>query len=121
MHPTVLLIDDHSDVRDGLEVVLRRLGYTVEVAANGREALNRLYTGLRPCMIILDLMMPVMNGFEFRDEQMRNQEFAGIPVIIWSAMPDVRDKAHHLGAQAYVQKPDELEHLLGLVQQHCLK
>jgi CheY-like chemotaxis protein len=121
VHPAVLLIDDHEEFRDGLRELLAREGYKVETAANGREAMNRLYAGFRPCIIILDLMMPVMTGFEFRQEQLGHPEFAEIPLIVCSAMHDVAEKARHLDAIAYIEKPEELPRMLKLVRQHCLK
>ena len=121
VHPAILLIDDHDDVRDGLEVVLRREGYAVETAANGREALNKLCGGLRPCIILMDLMMPVMTGYEFRQEQLAYPEFRDIPLIVYSGVTDVHENARHLQAAAYAEKPIELDRLMGLVRQHCLK
>lgn len=121
VHPTILLIDDHTDLRDGLEELLRREGYSVEAAANGREALDKLHAGLRPCVILMDLMMPVMTGFEFRQQQMADPELGGIPVIAYSGMTDVDDSVRQLQAVAYVEKPIEFERLIALVRQHCLK
>src|SRR5262249_46871237 len=61
----VLLIDDHDDVREGLRMLLEADGWIVETARDGREALNKIAGGLRPCIILLELMSPVMNGLEF--------------------------------------------------------
>jgi two-component system chemotaxis response regulator CheY len=121
VHPTILLIDDQVDVRDGMEELLRLEGYTVETAGNGREALTKLYNGLRPCVILMDLMMPVMTGYEFRQEQLRHPEFSGIPIIVYSGITDVRANAHQLEAAAYAGKPIEPDRLMALVRQHCLK
>ena len=121
VHPTILLIDDQADVRESLELILQREGYSVETAANGREALNKLYGGLRPCIILMDLMMPVMTGYEFRQEQMAHPEFSGIPLIVYSGATDMRENARHLQASAYAEKPIELDRLMGLVRHHCLK
>lgn len=121
VHPTILVIDDQPDARAGLEIMLRRDGYTVETAANGREALDKLWRGLRPCIILMDLMMPVMTGYEFRQEQMEYPEFRDIPLIVYSAVNDVSENASHLNAAAYAQKPIEMDHLMALVRQHCLK
>lgn len=121
VHPTLLLIDDHIDSRDALEELLRREGYTVETAGDGRQALNKLYNGLRPCLILMDLMMPVMTGFEFRQEQMRHPEFSGIPIIVYSGVTDVRQNAEQLEAAAYAEKPVAPDRLMTLVRQHCLK
>ena len=115
----VLLIEDHAETREGFRTVLEQHGYAVECAANGREALAKLYGGLRPCIIVMDLMMPVMNGFEFRSEQLRDAELAGIPLIAYSAATDPKVTARHLDAVAYVEKPIEVERILALVDQHC--
>ena len=116
---TVLVIDDHADLRDGLQVVLRREGYEVETAAHGREALNKLHTGLRPCVIVMDLMMPVMNGFEFREAQLADPTLASIPLIAYSGVTDPRRTAQQLHAAAYVNKPTEVEELASVVRQFC--
>jgi len=121
VHPTLLLIDDHIDSRDAMEELFRREGYTVETAGHGRQALNKLYNGLRPCVILMDLMMPVMTGFEFRQEQMRHPEFSRIPIIVYSGVTDVRRNAEQLEAAAYVEKPIAPDRLMALVRQHCLK
>lgn len=121
VHPTILLIDDHDDVRDGLEVVLHHQGYTVETACNGREALQKLRAGLRPCIILMDLMMPIMTGYEFRQEQMTYPEFSDIPLIVYSGVTNLRENAEHLHAAAYAEKPMEMDRLMALVRHHCLK
>jgi CheY-like chemotaxis protein len=121
VHPTILLIDDHTDVREAMEELLRGDGYTVQTASNGREALNKLYRGLRPCVILMDLMMPVMTGYEFRQEQMRDPELSAIPIIVYSGVTDVHLNAQQLEATAYAGKPVDPDHLMALVRQHCLK
>ena len=80
----ILVVDDNPDLRDGLRLALSEEGYTVETAINGRDALSRLYAGLKPCLIIMDLMMPVMNGFEFREAQLADARLADIPLIAYS-------------------------------------
>jgi len=119
-HP-VFVIDDNVDIRDGLSIVLMAEGYAVETAANGREALNKLYRGLQPCIILMDLMMPVMNGFEFRQEQLANPVFASIPLIAYSGVTDPRQTAVQLNADAYIHRPEQTEHILALVDRYCLK
>ena len=81
----VLLIEDNVDVRDMLSLMLVRGGYGVVSAANGREALDLLQTGLVPCLIVLDYHMPVMNGREFRLTQLRSALQAHVPVVLYSA------------------------------------
>ena len=111
----VLIVEDHDDTRAGLALMLEREGFTVEVAANGREALVKLYRGLRPSVILMDLMMPVMSGFEFREVQLRDAELAAIPLIAYSAVTDPNLTARHLKADGYVWKPVENSTLLAMV------
>lgn len=118
---TILLIEDHGDIREGLQELLRREGYAVEAAGNGREALNMLHQGLRPSIIVTDLMMPVMGGFEFRQEQMSHPKFRDIPLIVYSGVTDPREKAQQLRADAYIAKPIDMDGLIELVRRHCLK
>lgn len=83
--PVLLVIDDDDDVRLALRLFLEGEGYCVDEAPNGQEALARLRAGLRPHVIVLDLMMPVMNGFEFREKQKAAPELRDIPVVIFTA------------------------------------
>lgn len=96
-------------------------GYRVVTASNGLDALNKLYGGLRPCLIILDMMMPVMNGFAFRQSQLEDPELARIPLIAYSAVTDPNETAQHLRADAYLYKPSDLSELTAIVQQFCQK
>lgn len=118
-HPTVLVVDDHQDVRESLQALLRAEGYAVEIAEHGREALAKLYAGLRPCVIVLDLAMPVMGGIEFRAEQLHHPEFADIPVIVLSAQNGVHQIVEQLHPDAYLQKPVPPDQLMALVRKHC--
>ena len=79
--PKVLIIDDDRDIREALGELLAEEGFVIEAAWNGAEALKRLEAGFRPNLIILDLMMPVMDGLAFRAAQKRSPELARIPVI----------------------------------------
>jgi two-component system, chemotaxis family, chemotaxis protein CheY len=83
--PTILVVDDEADVRESLSFILELNGYDVISAANGLEALEHLRTGIRPRLILLDLMMPVMDGWEFWEGLRTNQELESIPVIIMTA------------------------------------
>jgi CheY-like chemotaxis protein len=78
---SVMIVDDDRDIREALGELLREEGYVIEAAWNGLEALKRLHAGFRPNLIILDLMMPVMDGFAFRAEQKQHPDLADIPVI----------------------------------------
>ncbi|HSQ00421.1 MAG TPA: response regulator [Candidatus Dormibacteraeota bacterium] len=120
VHPTVLVVDDHDDERDGLTQLIRAEGYAVETARNGREAL-RVMRAVLPCIILLDLMMPDMSGYDFRQAQLADDEIEGIPVVIFSASHDVKEAAQRMDAAAYAEKPIQLKPLMALIRQHCLK
>jgi len=84
----VLVVEDDRDVRESLVAVLEDAGYRVMSAADGRAALDLLRAGPRPAVILLDLMMPVMDGFEFRAEQVRDPSLADVPGGIRSSWAD---------------------------------
>lgn len=115
----VLLVDDDGDVREALAHLLELKGFSVVTAGDGAEALGRLRCGLRPCLIVLDLMMPEKDGFQFRREQLETPELASIPVAVCSATYDVRMATRLLNADAYLTKPVDLEALLDLLAEHC--
>jgi CheY-like chemotaxis protein len=120
MLPTqpILVVDDHDDVREVLVAVLEAEGYCTAVAVNGADALDYLHRApVLPCLILLDLMMPVMDGSEFREKQLAEGELAAIPVIIVSAYGQ-RSQGRGLGAAAYVAKPIDVDRLMHLVRLH---
>ena len=117
MSATVLIVEDDLDTREMLGRFLELEGYTVETAENGRRALERLGSGVGACVILLDLMMPVMDGWQFRQEQIRDASLADIPVIVVSAAG--RERLEKIQANAYLSKPVDLDELLGCVTQFC--
>lgn len=119
-HP-ILVVDDDPEMRDGLRAVLHREGFAVETAANGREALDQLEAGLRPCVIVMDLMMPVMNGVEFRRQQLRDAELACIPVITYSGITEACVLRREPIADVGAPPPKDVDGILALVRQHCAK
>jgi CheY-like chemotaxis protein len=109
----LLVIDDDTEAREALAEFLEHSGYVVMVAANGREALDCLRKSVRlPAVIILDLMMPVMDGWEFLERQSRDPVLHDIPVVVLTATPP-RDL---LLAKAVLLKPVEPEFLLEIVE-----
>ena len=110
--PTDLVVEDDFDLRDALVPILEYEGHRVVSAANGKEALDRLHAMPPPSLILLDLMMPVMNGEEFRAEQLRDPVLASIPVVVLSAHPSAEERAAHLGAAGCLKKPFDIEDLL---------
>ena len=115
--PTIFIVEDDTDTREMLGRFLELEGYAVETAANGAQALQRLAGGARANLILLDLMMPVMDGWQFREEQIRRAELAEIPVIVVSAAG--KDRLEKIDADAYLSKPVDLEELLERVTEYC--
>lgn len=115
--PTVFIIEDDVDTREMLAKFLELEGYTVELASNGRQALDRLSAGAKVSVILLDLMMPVMDGWEFRRLQARDSRLKNIPTIVVSAAG--RDRMAQVPADAYLSKPVDMDELLSRVSQFC--
>jgi CheY-like chemotaxis protein len=114
--PLVLVVDDDPDILEALAEILEVEGFESRRARNGKEALDKL--GPRtPDLILLDLMMPVMDGWEFAQKLRAIPSFNAPPIIVLSADRNVAAKAKELGAVAYLSKPFELEELLQLVRQ----
>ena len=116
---SILIVEDDLDLREALSEVLRDEGYAVAMAADGREALDHLRRQSRPSLILLDLTMPVMNGWQFRDEQRQDPDLSEIPVVILSASDRLSEQMGWLGVTAYVRKPIELGQLLRLIERYC--
>ena len=114
---TILLVEDNDDVREMMAVALELGGHTVWAATNGRDALAMLRERPRPCLILLDLMMPVMNGWELRAALRADRRLADIPVVVVSAV--TADIAHRLNGAEYVPKPVDIDHLLDIVCDYC--
>ena len=115
--PTVFIVEDDPDTREMLGKFLELEGFHVETAANGRQALDRLSGGLKASVIVLDLMMPIMDGWQFRREQVRNSALASIPVIVVSAAG--KERLANIEANSYLTKPIDLEELLREVSIFC--
>jgi CheY-like chemotaxis protein len=117
---SVLVVDDDAQIRFVLSELLAEEGYTIAQAANGREALNYLQrANPLPYLILLDLMMPIMNGWEFLRVQQRNPLFAPIPVVVISAFRALAESAATLGVREALAKPIDLDRLLITVQPYC--
>lgn len=110
----VLVVEDDAVLRETLEEVLRDEGHEVRTAAHGQEALD-LMDEWHPELIILDLMMPVMDGFAFRDEQLRKGIALGTRVLVLSAARDLEAAATRVTADAFLSKPFRLEDVLASV------
>ncbi len=110
--PVVLLVEDDFDLRETAAEVLAADGYQVACAVDGGHALELLRGGLRPFAILLDLMMPGMDGAGFRAAQLQDPTIAAIPVIVMSADQDASLAGRDLGAVQVLRKPTLLEDLL---------
>ena len=117
----VLIVDDDADSQEMLRLALNAAGYTVSIAANGRDALTHLRSTADTCIIILDLSLPRMDGAQFRAAQLRDRSLAWIPVVVLSGSIDGTVRARDLGARAFVPKPVDLEHLFALLRVWLLK
>jgi CheY-like chemotaxis protein len=111
----ILVVDDDRDVRDSFVDVLTSSGYRALGAANGQLALDYLRTAAPPSVILLDLMMPVMDGFRFRAEQLKTPELAAVPVVLITADGNPAPQAASLGVADSLRKPVELDALLKVV------
>jgi CheY-like chemotaxis protein len=116
--PYILLVDDDDGLRTMLAEYLSDVGgYKVTPVTNGREALNHLQAGNRPCVILLDLMMPVMDGWEFRAAQCADPALAEIPVLVITAFGG--DKPSPVARERTLRKPLDPKALLRLVAHFC--
>ena len=117
----ILIVEDDADIREDLAEILRDQGYEVVTKENGAAARDWLHDHVNslPDVILLDLMMPVMDGWHFRAEQLQDASLAKIPVVVLSGAGDVRREASALGAAGYVSKPFKLDALLGVVHRAC--
>jgi CheY-like chemotaxis protein len=122
MKRPLLVVDDDTDLREALEEVLRDAGHTVLGASNGREALDVLArTRPLPGLVLLDMMMPVLDGLGFAQELHTVPEWRDIPVVIFSASASNAAVAREVGACAYLRKPVDVEVLVETVGEHALR
>jgi CheY-like chemotaxis protein len=113
-----LVIEDDVDVREVLGDTLTDEGYQVVTAENGAEGLAQLRGMRDPCLVLLDLLMPIMNGWEFRSRQFADPRLRDVPVIVMTATTNIPEAK--IQANAFLQKPVDLDVLLRTVSQHAL-
>ena len=116
---TILIVDDDDDVRNAVAEVLEDGNYHALRAANGVAALEQLRTAApRPCVILLDMMMPVMDGNEFRARQQSDESLREIPVVVLTAHAEAKRSAGMQPA-AFLKKPVDLSELLEIIERYC--
>jgi CheY-like chemotaxis protein len=116
---SILLVEDDQAIRESLREILNDFGYPVQVAENGKIALDFLrQADVLPALILLDLMMPVMDGYEFRTVQLADPKLAEIPTIAVSASGNLQEKADNLRVTDYLKKPIDLEMLFSLIEHY---
>ncbi len=113
----IMVIEDDEDIREALCELLEYEGYLVVSRRNGSEALEYLRSGQAPCLILLDLMMPVMDGWTFRKEQQRDPSLTKIPVVVLTA--GGKELAEGIDANLVLCKPLPLEKILRAVSAYC--
>jgi len=114
---TILVVEDDASIRMTIQLALEMEGFTVCTASHGQEALTQLSQMKAPCLILLDLMMPIMNGWDFMKALRANAILAPIPVALVTAYAE--EAAHFEGSQALIKKPIDLEILLQVVRRFC--
>jgi CheY-like chemotaxis protein len=116
MNGSVLVVEDDEDIVENLKLLLEGEGLRVECAANGLAALEALaHADPLPSVILLDLMMPVMDGFEFREAQLADPRIAAVPVVLMTADGHLTEKSARMKADGGINKPFDIADLVGLV------
>ncbi len=116
---TILVVDDDFDIREALADVLEQEGFETAFAADGYEALDYLRDNPKPCIILLDWMMPRCDGRMFRAAQASDPDLADIPVVLLTADANAASKSATLGVCSFLRKPVELSTLTDVIRQHC--
>jgi CheY-like chemotaxis protein len=114
----ILIVEDDESISGAISELLKDNDYEVLHAPNGRDALELLKSQVKPNLILLDLMMPIMDGFVFRENQLAEQSLRDIPVVVMSADGHVEEKKIRTSAAEYLKKPVDIFHLLSTVKKH---
>lgn len=118
--PKLMLVEDDAVIQENLAAILEDEGFEVVCASHGEEGLSLLKSTTLPDLLLLDLMMPVMNGWQMRKAMLERPSWASIPCIIVSGAHDLGGQTDALCAQAFISKPIKLDKLLAAIQS-CLK
>ena len=115
----ILYVEDEIDTRDAVTFALKNQGYRVFGVANGQTALDYLRSSPPPCLILLDLMVPVMDGWQFMAVRARDPNLMSIPVVIVSAHTSIQRQTTPLKAAGYLTKPIDVDLLFETVRKYC--
>jgi CheY-like chemotaxis protein len=115
----VLVVEDDTDVREALLMLLEQEGISALGAANGLDAIDRIEAGLRPRLILLDLMMPVMDGEHFLRLRLNDARLRAIPVVVVSAVQKMRVDPAELNVDAIIRKPVDPARIIATVRQYA--
>jgi len=115
----VLIVEDHPGIREALGDMLREEGYEVDTARDGHEALDYLTSNPAPHLILLDLMMPGMSGWDFAALRQQNERLAHVPVVVLSGVEDIQEEAPLLQVDGFLRKPIDPNILLQVVEMYC--
>jgi CheY-like chemotaxis protein len=119
---TVMVVEDDPDILETIAEVLEDDAYRPVLASNGASALDQLRAAqTKPCVILLDVMMPILDGRGFRARQQEDPELKGIPVVVLSAHADAALAAVEMQAEGFIRKPVDLHNLLDTVERFCVK
>jgi CheY-like chemotaxis protein len=121
MVPDVLIVEDDQLLRSVVAGILSQEAYSVAEACDGFAALDQLREVGTPGLMLLDLMMPRMNGWELRERMLADPAWAGVPVVVMTAHSSATNDHERLQVQGWLHKPVRYEHLLRMVGQHCWK
>lgn len=117
-HGPILVVDDDAEIRDTLRDCFEEEGFSVVVAANGKDALEQISTGPRPCVVVLDLMMPVMDGHQFSVELQRRPETSVVPIVVITAGQSPAGPAMTNAFRVF-RKPFKVSELLTAIHACC--
>ncbi len=119
---TVMVVEDDSDIRETIAEVLQDDQYRPVLAPDGAAALDQLRAAEpKPCVILLDVMMPVLDGRAFRARQQADPELKEIPVVVLSAHADAAAAAAEMKAEGFIRKPVDLHNLLDTIERFCAR
>jgi CheY-like chemotaxis protein len=111
----ILLVEDDPDIRADLAEILIEEGFSVDTAVHGRHALEQMRLGPLPDLVLLDLMMPIMDGFQFRREQLADPLLADVPVLVVSGAADMLAHVQSIKAHGVVRKPFKVDQILAAI------